>query len=133
EADLVQESKLEGEYVELHASAQLAFRGGRYNLSEIVKYREDPDRKVRFESEQVRWSWFAHSRAQLDRIYDDQVRLRTGMARKLGYQNYTELGYKRMCRIGYDRSDVETFRAEVRKHVVPIGERLRRRQAERIG
>jgi hypothetical protein len=30
---------------------------------------------------------------ELDRIYDEQLKLRHSMARKLGYQTFTELGY----------------------------------------
>ena len=80
------EAKLQAEYVELTAEAKIHFRGEKHNLSSIVKFREDPDRNTRHEAEKVRWQWFADNRAQLDRIYDDQVKLRTDMARKLGFR-----------------------------------------------
>lgn len=133
EQEMVREAKLEAEYVELLAGAQLEFRGKTYNLSEIVKFREDPDRAVRYESEHVRWSWFAQNAPTLDRIFDDLVNLRTQMARKLRFDNYVGLGYKRMCRVDYTQGDVEMFRNAVRQHVVPLAQELRERQARDLG
>ena len=133
EQPLVQEAKLQAEYSELTASAELTFRGEKHNLSSIVKYREHPDRQTRHDAEQVRWQWYADNRPQLDRIYDDLVRLRQEMARTLKYDNYVGLGYKRMKRVDYTQRDVEQFRAEVREHLVPLAVELRRQQATALG
>jgi M3 family oligoendopeptidase len=133
EQDMVRESKLEGEYVELTSSPKLSFQGETYNLSSIVKFREHPDRQTRHDAEALRWGWYAENRAQLDRIYDDQVKVRTQMARKLGFKDYVGLGYQRLSRIDYNQQDVERFRAAVREHVVPLTVELRKRQAKKLG
>jgi M3 family oligoendopeptidase len=133
ERDLVDEAKLQSEYTELSAAARFKFRGEDLNLSGIVKYREDPDRETRHEAERVRWQWFADNRPALDRIYDDQVRLRTEMARKLGFENFIGLGYARMKRVDYTQDDVERFRAAVREDLVPLCVELRSKQAARLG
>jgi M3 family oligoendopeptidase len=133
EQEMVREAKLEAEYIELQAAASLDFRGKKYNLSEIVKFREDPDRQSRYEAERVRWGWFAANSETMDRLFDDLVRLRTQMAHKLGFDNYVGLGYKRMCRVDYGQADVEVFRRAVREHVVPLALELRNRQARELG
>jgi len=133
ERDLVDEARLQSEYTELTASARFKFRGEDLNLSGIVKYREDPDRNTRHEAEQVRWQWFAENRATLDRIYEQQVDLRTAMAKKLGFENYVGLGYARMKRVDYSQNDVEQFRAAVRNELVPLAIELRKRQGARLG
>jgi M3 family oligoendopeptidase len=133
EQDLVTEAKLGAEYNELTAGAKLSFRGDTYNLSGIVKFREDADRPTRHEAEQVRWQWYAGSRPQLDRIFDDLVQLRHKMARKLKFRDYIDLGYKRMKRVDYSQHDVEQFRAEVREHLVPLAVELRQKQATNLG
>ncbi len=133
EQDLVSEAKLGAEYNELTAGAKLSFRGETYNLSGIVKFREDADRPTRHDAEAVRWQWYADHRGALDRIYDDLVRLRHGMALKLNFRDYVELGYKRMKRVDYTQHDVEQFRAEVREHLVPLAAELRRKQAGNLG
>ncbi len=131
--DLAREAKLGAEYVELLAAAEIPFRGATYNLSTIVKFRQHADRALRLAAEQALWGWFDARGAELDRIFDDLVRLRTGMARHLGFADFVGLGYKRMCRVDYDRNDVERLRAAIREHVVPFAEELRRRQAKELG
>jgi M3 family oligoendopeptidase len=131
--DLVAESKLEAEYTGLLASAELAFRGEEHSLATIVKYRQHADRAVRHGAERVLWSWAEEHGDALDRIFDDLVRVRTAIARKLGFASFVDVGYKRMCRVDYGRADVERLRAEVREHVVPLAAELCRRQAATLG
>ena len=70
---------------------------------------------------------------ELDTLYDKLVHLRDAMGRKLGYEGYTTLGYYRMKRNCYTKDDVENFRAAVRKYLVPVAEKIYRKQAERLG
>ena len=131
--DLVAESRLEAKYTELMASAKLSFRGESMNLSGIVKYTSSADRETRLEAEQVRWRWFEAHADEFDQIFDDLVKLRDSMARKLGHDGFTPLAYQRRQRIGYKAEDVERFRQQVRDEVVPIAQELRRQQAKRLG
>jgi len=130
---LVAESQLEAEYNKLLAGAEFHYHGETLNLSTITKYRTHADREVRHGAERVHWDWFSAHAEQLDRIYDDMVGLRTGMARQLGFESFVGMGYKRMLRIDYTREDVERFRGQVREHVVPLATELARRQAESLG
>ena len=57
------------------AGAQLSFQGQTSNLSEIVKYREHPDRKVRHAADQVRGCTARREELTLHR-----ERLRVGLA-----------------------------------------------------
>jgi M3 family oligoendopeptidase len=131
--DLVTEAKLEAEYIELLAGAELAYEGQTYNLSSFGKFREHRDREVRQTTERIRWSWFADNREALDRVFDRLIALRSKMAGKLGFRDFVELGYRRMKRIDYDRHDVEGFRDAVRRCVTPLGVELRKRQAAALG
>lgn len=133
EEDLVNEAKLEAEYTDLLASAKLEYQGETYNFAGLGGFRVDADRQVRYDSNGVTWQWFADNREQLDRIYDDQVKLRDGMAKKLGFDNFVGLGYKRMKRVDYNQADVKQFRAAVRADVVPLAEELRKQQATALG
>jgi len=132
-ADLAAEAKLGAEYVELLASAELSFAGEQLDLSSIQKYREAADRSVRHDAERVYWDWFAAHAEVLDRIFDDLVRVRTGIAQTLGDEDFVAVGYRRMCRVDYDRDDVERLRSAVVEHVVPFAAELRARQAIALG
>lgn len=58
--------------------------------------------------------------------------MRTKLAQKLGYKNFVEVGYARMSRIGYDAEMVAAFRKQVKEYIVPLTEKLKKRQQERI-
>ena len=133
EQGLVRESELEAQYNQLTAGAEISFRGKTYNLSTIARFREDPDRSIRHQANQVTWRWFAENRSQLDDIYTELVNLRTAMAHQLGFNNFVELGYKRMNRIDYNAEDVTRYRDAVRDHVVPLCVELRKAQAKKLG
>lgn len=120
EEDLVVEAKLNSDYTELLASAKFEFQGETLSLSEIVKYSEHPDRRLRHEAAQLHWGWFCENRQTLDAIFDRLVKVRQQMAAKLGYENFIPLGYQRMQRVDYTQADVERFRLQVREHVIRL-------------
>jgi M3 family oligoendopeptidase len=132
EADLVQESKLVNQYVQLLASAKIQFQGETLNLSGIRKYSQDSDRQIRYQAEKARWHFFEQHQSQLDSIYDQLVKLRHSMATKLGYENYIGLGYKRMQRIDYTKADVANYRQEVVKEVVPLAQKIIAQKAQNL-
>jgi len=131
--DLQEENKLVSEYVKLYASAQVPFEGGTYTISQLAPYREDADDARRRAAWDADGNWWLEHGDEFDRNYDELVRVRTKMARKLGYEDYTQLGYYRMTRNSYDRRDVEKFRDAVVKYIVPVADRLYREKAKRTG
>ncbi|MFC0409128.1 M3 family oligoendopeptidase [Roseomonas elaeocarpi] len=130
-ADLEEESRLGARYTELLASARFEIDGKTVNLSGLAPYAESLDRDTRHRAEALRWSFFEHNGAELDSLYDGLVRLRHGMARKLGYNSFTPLGYRNMRRVDYGPDDVARYRDEVATHVVPLVSRVM--EAQRAG
>ena len=122
--ELEEESRLSARYTELLASAKLRIAGRTTNLAGLGPYAEDPERSVRHDAEQVRWGFFASNADALDKLYDQLVKLRHGMALKLGFSTYTPLGYRRLRRVDYGPDDVARYRAQVVRHVVPLVRRL---------
>jgi M3 family oligoendopeptidase len=133
EDDLVEQSKLFAEFKSLLASAKFEFQGESLTLSELMKFNEHVDRRVRHDVARLRWGWFAEKQDQLDGIFDKLVRVRQTMAGKLGFENFIGVGYQRMQRIDYDQAAVERFREQVRDVVVPLVTELRQHQADALG
>jgi M3 family oligoendopeptidase len=123
-ADLEAEAKLGARYTELTASARFEIEGATVNLSGLAPYAEHLDRDVRHRAALACWAWFAANGDELDRIYDEQVKLRHRMARTLGYENFIPLGYRRMRRVDYDAADVARYRDEILARVTPLMARL---------
>ena len=131
--DLQRENELTSEYDDLIASAQIPFEGGVYTLSQMVPFQDDLDDARRLAAWKAKGQWYKDNQAKLDGIYDELVKLRDSMGKKLGYGGYTQLGYYRMERNCYTREDVEKFRAAVRKYLVPVADSIMREQAKRTG
>ncbi len=131
--DMQKENELVSEYDDLIASAQIPFEGGVYTLSQLEPFLEDLDDARRLAAWKAQGQWYKDNQPQLDKIYDDLVKLRDGMGKKLGYGGYTQLGYYRMGRNCYTKEDVEKFRAAVQKYLVPVADSIIRQQAKRIG
>jgi len=131
--ELVEESTLENEYSQLQSEAEIKFGKETLNLSLLTPYLESSDRQVRAEASYALDNYYMSRKEDFDRIYDNMVRVRTEAARKLGYKNFTELGYKRMERYDYGREDVERFRDNILKYFVPLTVQIRKNQKERLG
>ena len=124
--ELQQESRVEADYVKLIASAQIPFEGRTYTISQLSPLKQDADDSRRRAAWEAEGGFYSENGEKLDQYYDELVKLRDGMAKKLGYENYITLGYYRMTRNSYTKEDVERFREAVVKYVVPIADRIYR-------
>lgn len=131
--DLQQENKLTTEYSKLIASAKIPFEGEDRTLSQLVPFQQSTDRAMRKRAAEASSGFMAANEEQFDRIYDDLVKVRTKIARKLGFNNFVELAYARMARTDYNAEMVANFRKQVLEHIVPVASKLKERQKNRIG
>ena len=131
--DLQRENELKTRYSKLIASAQIPFRDGVYTISQLSPWKLDPDDEIRKAAWTAEGEWYNAHGQELDEIYDELVKLRDGMGKKLGYDGYTPLGYCRMKRNCYGEADIEKFRIAVQKYVVPLAKELYMAQAARQG
>ncbi len=131
--DMQEENRLGTEYSKLVATAELEFRGEKYNLAGVEPFEQSTDRETRKEAATTKYKWWAENAGEFDTIYDKLVKTRTKIAHKLGYKNFVELGYDRMLRTDYKAEDVVKFRKQVLDHVVPLSNELRERQRRRLG
>ncbi len=130
---LQKENDLVTEYEALLAGAQIPFEDGVYTIAQIASFKNDADDDRRLAAWKAEGKWYKDNGAKLDRLYDELVRLRDEMGKKLGYGGYTQLGYYRMCRNCYTKEDIGKFRSAVQKYLVPVAEGIFREQAKRLG
>ena len=132
-SDLKEENKLVTEYVKIKASANIHFDGQEYNLSSLLPLETSKDRETRKKASEAKWNFYAEHSEKIEGIFAKQVKVRDGIAKKLGYQNFVELGYARMLRSDYNADMVAKFRKQIQEFVVPIASELYERQTKRIG
>ena len=111
--DLIRENKLSTEYDKLIASAKIDFEGEIRNLSQMVPFMQSKDRDMRKKAYKKYIEFFEKNESEFDRIYDELVKVRDAMAKKLGYENYIGLGYDRLSRSDYDANMVANYRKQV--------------------
>ena len=131
--ELIEINKLSSQYDRILGSAQIEFRGGVYNLSQMGKFSIDKDRATRKEASIASEKFFADHEKEIGDIYSQLVLLRDKAAKKLGFKNFVELGYLSLGRVDYDAKMVAGYRAQIAREVVPVAQKLYKRQAKRIG
>lgn len=131
--DMQRENELVSRYTKLIASAQIPFDGQVLTLSQLTPYKLSADDEVRHAAWKAEGEWYNANGEELDDLYDQLVKLRDGMGKKLGYDGYIPLGYNRMKRNCYTQEDVAAFRSAVQKYLVPVASKLCQAQAKRMG
>ena len=127
------ENKLSARYSELTATLTGETEEGKVPLSSLNVQMESADRKTRARYHRIWEHAWAGAAQELDEIYDGLVKVITRMAKKLGFQSYTQMGYLSMCRTSYGREQVAAFREEVKKQLVPVVNKLSKEQKKRLG
>lgn len=130
--DLQNENKVSSQYEKLIASADIEFDGEHFNLPGMSAKAQSKDRDYRKRASFAVMKFFEDNETEIDRIYDELVHIRDGIAKKLGFKNFTELGYVRMNRLDYNEEMVKQYRASVLQDVVPVASELVARQQKRL-
>lgn len=131
--DLVLESKTVLEYQKLLSSCSKDWNGEKLNITQLSKFTADSDPQVRRKATDLISEIYEEETDKLDDIYDRIVKIRDKMAKKLGYKNFIELGYRKMGRVDYDAKDVEGYRNQIVEVIVPLVNKIREEQRKRIG
>ncbi len=131
--DLQRENQLVSEYDKLIASAKIDFEGQEYTLSQMGPFMMDSSRDKRKLANEKFYAFMAENESLLDDLFDQLVKLRDQMARKLGYENFIELGYARLGRTDFTPEEVKSFRKAVLEYITPISSALIEKQQIRIG
>ena len=131
--DLAEESDLQTKYQKLMASARIEFDGKTLAFPQLTPYKESPDRETRKAAFFAEGGFLEGNCDTLDSIFDSLVKVRTRIAKKLGYDNFIPVAYARRMRNCYGPKEVAEFRRQVVETIVPLNNELIRRQHERNG
>ena len=93
---------------------------------------QDMDREVRKAAAKAFYGFFEENEAEFDSIYDELVKVRTKIAKKLGYKNFVQFAYDRLGRTEYNAEMVAKYRKQIYELVVPIAQSLKKRQSKRL-
>lgn len=131
--DQVKEAELVSRFMKTQAAATVEFKGeqiGNYGLLKIMQSTDRAERKEAFEAWAKLYEGIAPT---LEEVYDGLVKVRAGMAKKLGFKSFIPMGYLRRRCFDYTEKELEVFRKQVREVVVPAAAKLYERQKEALG
>lgn len=131
--ECVEENKLVTEYDKLLADLTYMWKGKKVTLSEMHGFCKDADRAVRKEAFSVIGNTLLTVQNKLDDIFDRMVKVRDRMAKKMGFNNFVEMGDLRIGHIGYGREQIKVFRESVLRDVVPTLIELKKSLADSLG
>lgn len=131
--DLQEENKLSSEYTELLAKALIEYKGEKYSIPQMGKFTSSLDREVREEANKLVWGFYSDNDEKIGDIYDRMVKVRTRIAKKLGYENFLQLGYDRMGRLDWNADDAKVYREKILTYIVPLSNKIYAAQKERLG
>jgi M3 family oligoendopeptidase len=129
---MIEESKLVQEFTQVFASGKIEFEGKEYTYSGIGKVLHDNDRERRKQATTARLAFLEKNGEKFDTLYSALVNVRVKKAQASGFDSYIDRRYKEMQRTEYNREDVAQFREYIHEFALPLAQKLRAEQQERI-
>mgnify|MGYP001185172447 CR=1 FL=1 len=127
------ENQLTNKYRTLLAGAEIEFLGKITNLTGLSPYMQDTNRNTRKKAYQALDIFFQKNKQKLDEIFDDLVNIRHQKGKKLGFKNFVPLGYLNMSRSDYGPKEVEEYRKQIVKYIVPLVSKINKKRKEILG
>ena len=131
--DVVRQGELTQQYQKDSALASTEFRGEKCNFYGLLKHMESTDREERKMAFRAWAKLYEEISPKLDAQYDELVHIRDGMAKKLGFESYTDYAYLDRRRFDYTQQDAANFRTQIKRIVTPAVNRIREAQAKKLG
>jgi len=128
-----EENELSNEYRSLLAGAEMEYKGKNLNLAGLSPYMQDTNRKTRKEAYQLMDSFFKENETKLDMIFDKLVKVRHKKAQVLNFDNFIPLGYLNMNRSDYGAKEVDEYRKQIVKHIVPLVKTINKKRKDILG
>lgn len=130
--EIIREGELTQQYRKTAAQAAVDFRGEQCNFYGLLKHMESIDREERKEAFLAWAALYEKISPELDAQYSELVKIRSEMARKMGFPSYTEMAYLSRNRFDYTKEDAAAFREQIRQIVTPAVAEIREMQRKRL-
>ncbi len=130
--DIKEENALVHEYMQHVSKLSVEFDGKTMPISALAPYKESLNREIRRKAHIAEGECYNSVKDNFDEIFDKLVKVRTKQAKKLGYDNYVELGYAKMRRICFDSSDITNLKNQVLEEIVPLNTEIRNKRRKRL-
>lgn len=116
--------KLSNEITEIQGKLLVNWKGEDLPLPAIYPHMKSTDRATRKEAYESLTKTDVAVADTIDEIFDKLLSLRQKLAKNAGFESYTKYRFKEMQRFDWDESHCFEFHAAVKKHILPLKEKL---------
>lgn len=127
------ENELSQEYSSIRSRLTIEVDGEKLTMPEISKRGQSTDREIRKKYAILGEKAMMQIAPELDRLYDEMLKIRNEIAQKTGFKNYTDYCLYKFGRTSYGREELVNFADNVKKYIVPVVSEMVEAQAERLG
>lgn len=127
------ENKLSQEYSSIRSRLTIDVDGETLTMPEISKLGQSANREIRKKYAVLGEKAMMQISSELDRLYDEMLKIRTKIAHKTGFESYTDYCLHKFGRTSYGRKELLTFADNVKKYIVPVVSEMVEEQAKRLG
>jgi oligoendopeptidase F len=128
-----QDSTLSQDYQRNTGAMTVNYRGQEMTLQQMRKFLEETDRTVREEAWRIAEARALEDSKTLDGIYDSMVKVRDGVARNAGFDDYLDYTFVKKDRFDYTPADCLSFHKAVEESLVPLSREIDRQRLEKLG
>ena len=127
------ENELSQEYSTIMSRLTIDVDGETLTMPQISKLGQSADRKVRQKYAVLGEKAMLKVAGDLDRIFDELMKIRTEIAYKTGFDSYTDYCLCKHGRTSYGREELKAFVTNVEKYIVPVVSEMIDAQSKRLG
>ncbi len=129
----VEEDRIVNRYFEHTGSLSFNWNGEEKTLSEMFLMMQDGDRSIRKSAMEEIFQTVLTKKEDLQGIMDELIQLRQKKAENVNLDNYRDYMFKKYERFDYTPEDCKALAEAVRKHVVPLKEKLQKKHQQELG
>ena len=129
----IKEKELSSAYGATIGSLTAEYDGKEYTLSQLSRFQQEPDRKVREETWRLSMEKLSTVHDRLEELFDQLKEIRIPQARNAGFENYRDFMHARKNRFVYSVEDIFRFHDSVEAVVVPFVKKLNEGRRRELG
>jgi len=129
---LTEENKIVSEYTKIILTHKVKFKNQELNYSGLTKYLISNDRQERKLAFNLRYQIIDDLHYILKNKYDELIKIRETIKKSLNLNFYTDYGYIKMNRIGYEKKDIHNFRKYLKEYILPLYNELAEKKQKRF-
>jgi oligoendopeptidase F len=118
------EAELVTKWQSVTGAMTVSWEGQDRTMPQMAALLDETDRSLRERAWRAMYERRLKDRAEIDRLYDEMIRLRVTMSRNAGFHNYRDYMFRVRGRFDYTPDDCRAFHDAVEEFVVPLLRRL---------